>query len=142
MKRIAAVALAVSASVSLWLPVAGANGTAGQGVPANPSSPGALSGGSAPGSGAGTAATGAAAEGKELFASGTTPSCATCHALRDADATGNIGPDLDALQPDAARVRNAVQKGFENMPAFGHVLSAAQIDAVAQYVEQAARTVK
>jgi mono/diheme cytochrome c family protein len=140
MKRIAAVALAVSTSLSLS--VADANGTSGQGVAANTSSPGALSGGRVPGSGAGSAAAGAAAEGKKIFASGTTPSCATCHALRDAGATGNIGPDLDVLKPDAARVRNAVQKGFENMPAFGHVLSAAQVDAVAQYVEQATKTAK
>jgi mono/diheme cytochrome c family protein len=31
-----------------------------------------------------------------------------------------------------------VQKGFENMPAFGHVLSPAQIEAVARYVAGAA----
>ena len=91
---------------------------------------------------AGMAAGGASAEGKKLFSSGTTPSCATCHTLQDASATGNIGPDLDALKPDTARVRNAVQRGFENMPAFGHVLNAAQIDALAQYVEQAAGTSK
>jgi mono/diheme cytochrome c family protein len=76
--------------------------------------------------------------GKQLFTRGTAPSCATCHALQDAGATGNIGPDLDALRPDAARVRNAVQKGFENMPAFDHVLSPAQIDTLAKYVERAA----
>lgn len=91
---------------------------------------------------AGNAAGGASAEGKKLFSSGTTPSCGTCHTLRDANASGNIGPDLDELKPDAARVRNAVQQGFENMPAFGHVLNTAQIDAVAQYVEQAANAAK
>lgn len=77
-------------------------------------------------------------EGRELFTGGTTPSCAVCHTLRAADATGNIGPDLDALKPDAPRVANAVQKGFENMPAFGHVLSPAQIDTLARYVAGAA----
>jgi len=77
---------------------------------------------------------GAASEGRQLFTGGTTPSCAVCHTLRDASATGNIGPDLDELKPDAARVANAVQKGFENMPAFGQVLSAAQIDTLARYV--------
>lgn len=113
-------ALAAAASMSLWLSVAVANSTSGQGATAG----------------------GASAEGRTLFVSGTTPSCATCHALRAADATGNIGPDLDALKPDAARVRNAVQNGFENMPAFGHALNAAQIDALAQYVEQAAGSAK
>lgn len=81
-----------------------------------------------------------ASEGRKLFTDATTPSCAACHALRDAGAAGNIGPDLDALKPDAERVRNAVQKGFENMPAFGHVLSAGQIDVISRYVEQAAGT--
>ena len=105
----------------------------------------ALTPGSA--SATGTAAQGstgavAAGEGRKLFLSGTTPTCATCHALRDAGATGAIGPDLDALKPDAARVKNAVQKGFENMPAFGHVLSATQVDALARYVEQATAAAK
>lgn len=117
------VAIVIAASVSLSLSVADANGTS-KGAPAT------------------GAAGGAAADGKKLFTSGTTPSCATCHVLRDAKATGNIGPDLDALKPDAACVRNAVQNGFENMPAFGHVLNTAQIDALAQYVQQAAGTAK
>jgi sulfite dehydrogenase len=91
----------------------------------------------APAKGGDSTATGAAGDGKQLFVAGTTPSCATCHALKDAAATGGVGPDLDALQPDAARVRNAVRNGFEAMPAFGHVLSDAQIDALARYVEQA-----
>jgi len=85
-----------------------------------------------------SAGAGAASEGRQLFTGGTTPSCAVCHSLRDAGATGNIGPDLDELKPDAARVASAVQKGFENMPAFGHVLSPAQIEAVARYVAGAA----
>jgi len=80
----------------------------------------------------------ATSEGRRLFTGGTTPSCAVCHTLRDASGSGNIGPDLDELKPDAARVANAVQKGFENMPAFGHVLSPAQIDTLARYVAGAA----
>lgn len=141
MKRVATIAIAVAALVSLSLSVsvADANGTSGKGAPAGGSGSGSATTGSAPG---GIAAEGAATEGKKVFTGGTTPSCAICHALRDANATGNIGPDLDALKPDAARVRNAVQKGFENMPAFGHVLSAAQIDAVSQYVEQATKAGK
>jgi cytochrome c6 len=81
---------------------------------------------------------GAAGEGRRLFTAGTTPPCSTCHALRDAGATGSIGPDLDALQPDAARVANAVKNGFEAMPAFGHALSGSQIDTLSKYVAQAA----
>jgi len=84
------------------------------------------------------ASAGAASEGRRLFTGGTTPSCAVCHTLRDASGSGNIGPDLDELKPDAARVAAAVQKGFENMPAFGHVLSPGQIDTLARYVAGAA----
>lgn len=87
----------------------------------------------APGAGAS-----AESEGRRLFTGGTTPSCAVCHTLRDAGGSGNIGPDLDELKPDAVRVAAAVQKGFENMPAFGHVLSPAQIDTLARYVAGAA----
>jgi cytochrome c6 len=76
-------------------------------------------------------------DGTQIFRSGTTPSCATCHALSDAGATGNIGPDLDQLKPDAERVARAVKHGFEAMPPFGHVLTDAQIQAVARYVESA-----
>lgn len=78
-----------------------------------------------------------AGDGKKLFVEGTTPSCATCHALKDAGATGNVGPDLDALQPDAERVARAVKEGFEAMPPFGHVLSDAQIRTLSQYVAKA-----
>ena len=84
------------------------------------------------------ASAGATSEGRRLFTGGTTPSCAVCHTLRDASGSGNIGPDLDELKPDVARVANAVQRGFENMPAFGHVLSPAQIDTLARYVAGAA----
>lgn len=87
---------------------------------------------------AGAPAAAGADDGKALFNGGTTPSCAVCHALRDADAAGNIGPDLDALKPDAARVAKAVRDGFENMPAFGHALSDAQIETLSRYVAQAA----
>jgi sulfite dehydrogenase len=88
--------------------------------------------------GAPGASAGDMSEGRRLFTGGTTPSCAVCHTLRDASGSGNIGPDLDELKPDAARVAAAVQKGFENMPAFGHVLSPAQIDTLAHYVAGAA----
>jgi mono/diheme cytochrome c family protein len=117
MKRTALLALLAVAVMG-----ASANGTQGADTKASAAGPGG----------------GGASEGRKLFSGGTTPSCATCHALRDAGAAGNIGPDLDELKPDAGRVRNAVQKGFENMPAFGHVLSDGQIDAISRYVEQAA----
>lgn len=80
------------------------------------------------------------APGREIFTEGggELPACAICHALEDAEATGDIGPDLDQLKPDEARVRVAVTEGVGVMPAFGEALTAKQIDAVARYVASAA----
>lgn len=46
-------------------------------------------------------------QGRELFAD----KCATCHTLKDANAVGKVGPDLDMLQPPAALTLNAIQLG-------------------------------
>lgn len=55
--------------------------------------------------------------GRELFAA----NCATCHTLQASNATGAIGPNLDAMKPGAALVENAVligrAAGNGNMPA-------------------------
>lgn len=45
--------------------------------------------------------------GKELFAQ----TCGSCHTLADAETTGTVGPDLDALGPDAATVEAAIHNG-------------------------------
>lgn len=76
-------------------------------------------------------------EGKALFQTGATPACAICHTLQDAGATGSIGPDLDELKPDLARIRQALQEGVGVMPSFAETLSDAQRDAVAAYVVHA-----
>jgi cytochrome c oxidase subunit 1 len=47
------------------------------------------------------------AAGRELF----TSSCGSCHALQAAGTTGRVGPDLDSLRPDSARVLAAIEKG-------------------------------
>jgi cytochrome c5 len=70
------------------------------------------------------------AAGKTVFSA----NCATCHTLADANAHGSIGPNLDDLKPDEARVAAQVTHGGNGMPAFGGRLSQAQIDAVAAYV--------
>jgi cytochrome c2 len=46
----------------------------------------------------GVASSGDTSRGKQLFMNGEKgkPSCASCHALKDAGATGRVGPDLDA----------------------------------------------
>lgn len=89
------------------------------------------------------AAIGARAEnadlGKQVFTSGATPPCALCHTLAAAEASGEIGPNLDELKPTEERVRRAVERGVGNMPPFGETLSEAQIAAVSRFVANAVR---
>jgi cytochrome c6 len=78
--------------------------------------------------------------GRKLFTSGTTPSCATCHTLRDAQATGEIGPPLDELKPDEARVAQVLRTGLGVMPSFRDKLSERDLALLARYVAQVAGT--
>ena len=75
--------------------------------------------------------------GKKLFSRTATPACALCHTLKDAGSQGAVGPILDELKPDAARVANALRNGLGNMPAYKGTLSEAQIQALALYVSSA-----
>jgi sulfite dehydrogenase len=77
------------------------------------------------------------AEGRAIFLGGTTPACALCHTLKEAGATGAVGPVLDDVRPDEARVAAAVRGGVGAMPSFAGTLSDAQIRAVAHYVAKA-----
>ncbi len=77
--------------------------------------------------------------GRRLFTSATVPSCAVCHTLRDAGALGAVGPVLDELQPDEARVLAAVRNGLGLMPSFGDKLSSAELALLARYVAQSSR---
>lgn len=74
-------------------------------------------------------------DGAKVFASA---GCAGCHTLAAADASGNVGPNLDDLQPSADAVRTQVENGGGGMPSFSGDLSPAEIDAVATYVSQSA----
>jgi mono/diheme cytochrome c family protein len=74
-------------------------------------------------------------DGKQVFASA---GCASCHTLKDAGATGNVGPNLDQLKPPAPVVAHQVEVGGGAMPPFKGQLSAAQIKAVADYVAKVA----
>ena len=76
--------------------------------------------------------------GKKLFSS-ITPACALCHTLKDAGAEGTIGPALNDLKPDAARVSKALHEGLGVMPSFKDMLTEAEIDALALYVSKASR---
>jgi mono/diheme cytochrome c family protein len=60
--------------------------------------------------------------------------CAGCHTLAAAGATGTVGPNLDQIKPLTALVAQQVTNGGAVMPAFKGKLTAAQIQAVAQYV--------
>jgi mono/diheme cytochrome c family protein len=84
------------------------------------------------GSGSGT---GTQISGKDVFASA---GCAKCHTLKDAGATGSVGPNLDQVQPSAADVSQIVKSGSGVMPSFSGKLSDAQIAAVATYVSSVA----
>ncbi len=83
--------------------------------------------------GAGTA--GDPVAGKKVF---TSAGCSGCHTLKDAGATGNVGPNLDDLKPSEAIVQHQVEVGGGAMPAFKGQLSATQIQDVAAYVSSAA----
>lgn len=77
--------------------------------------------------------------GKRVFTTEANPPCAACHALKAADATGSIGPDLDELKPSESQVVEAVKGGIGPMPAFEDSLSAEQIAAVAKFVANATK---
>jgi mono/diheme cytochrome c family protein len=85
------------------------------------------------GSTGGGAAKGDPAAGKEVFM---TAGCNGCHTLKAANATGNIGPNLDQAKPDEAKIRTRVEHGKGAMPAFGDKgqLSKKQIDDVVAFV--------
>jgi outer membrane protein assembly factor BamB len=85
------------------------------------------------GGGGEAAAGGAAAEltaGEEVF-DGT---CSSCHTLAAAGTNGNVGPNLDELEPSDALVEHQVTNGGGGMPAFGGTLSAEEIKNVATFV--------
>ena len=60
--------------------------------------------------------------------------CATCHKLADAKSNGEIGPNLNQINPDIVRVISTVTNGFGFMPPYKDLLSKEEIEAVAHYV--------
>lgn len=85
----------------------------------------------APTTTAAAAASGDATAGKTVFANA---GCGGCHTLKAAGSSGNVGPNLDQLKPDAARVAHQVEVGGGAMPAFKGQLSPKQIQDVAAFV--------
>ena len=66
--------------------------------------------------------------------------CAACHQLAASNSDGATGPDLDAVQPSAAEVRQVVENGQVSadgdMPA--GLATGPQLSAVASYVARVA----
>jgi mono/diheme cytochrome c family protein len=69
--------------------------------------------------------------GKGVFESA---GCSGCHTLKEANATGTVGPNLDELKPPYARIVHQVEVGGGPMPAFKGQLSDTQIHDVAAFV--------
>ena len=82
-------------------------------------------------------AQGSLEDGKKLFNQTAVPQCSICHALKHAGAVGEVGPNLDEMKPDAARVTNAIKNGIGLMPAFPK-LTEEQVNTLANYVSSTA----
>ncbi len=74
-------------------------------------------------------------QGRTLFAEGAEPACGSCHTLKDAKSLGQVGPNLDQMQPKAHRVSKAVKNGVGAMPSYDGRLSDEEIKAISIYVE-------
>jgi mono/diheme cytochrome c family protein len=72
--------------------------------------------------------------GKPIFKSA---GCISCHTLKDAGATGTVGPNLDQVKPSYRRATARVTLGKGVMPSFKGQLSTQQIADVASYVVKA-----
>ena len=77
---------------------------------------------------------GDATAGKKVFQ---TAGCAGCHTLKDAGATGTVGPNLDDAKPSLSKAVLRVTKGAGAMPSFKGQLSDKQIADVTAYVVKA-----
>jgi mono/diheme cytochrome c family protein len=77
---------------------------------------------------------GDATAGKQVFE---TAGCKGCHTLKDAGATGTVGPNLDDAKPPLSLVVTRVVNGSGAMPPFKGQLTDKQIANVAAYVVKA-----
>ena len=60
--------------------------------------------------------------------------CGTCHTLKAAESSGDIGPNLDMLKPKIAQTILAVTNGIGVMPPWKDILTTEEIEAVAYYI--------
>lgn len=66
--------------------------------------------------------------------------CGGCHTLSEANANGPVGPNLDGMNLDVARVRDQIENGSGSMPPFKDDLSQKQIDQLAEFVSKASQS--
>jgi mono/diheme cytochrome c family protein len=92
-------------------------------------------GGGGDGSGGDDSSVGGGSPGAKVFADA---GCGDCHTMRSANAKGQVGPDLDEIRPNEAKVVKQVTNGGNGMPAFKDELTAEQIQQVAAFVATAA----
>lgn len=76
-------------------------------------------------------------QGRSLFTEQAEPPCALCHTLKDAEASGTIGPSLDVMQPESEVVLRAVTHGIGPMMPYDN-LSEEEKQILADYVSQVA----
>ncbi|MAJ61154.1 MAG: hypothetical protein CBC48_15035 [bacterium TMED88] len=65
------------------------------------------------------------------------PSCGACHSLAATGSQGTLGPNLDQLKPDEARIIGALNQGVGVMPSYRERLSPEQIRDLARFVVEA-----
>jgi mono/diheme cytochrome c family protein len=72
------------------------------------------------------------ADGAAIFAEA---GCGGCHVFSPANSSGTVGPSLDDIDLSKDEIAQQVRNGGGGMPAFGDRLSDAEIEAVADFVE-------
>ena len=75
---------------------------------------------------------GESADGAAVFAEA---GCGGCHTFSAANSSGTVGPSLDGINLSKDEIEQQVRNGGGGMPPFGDRLSDAEIEAVADYVE-------
>jgi mono/diheme cytochrome c family protein len=71
-----------------------------------------------------------APDGKALFVS----NCGSCHTLKSAGTSGQVGPNLTGIGLDQHSVEATMKAGPGVMPSFDKTLSPAQFHAIARFV--------
>jgi len=72
------------------------------------------------------------ADGAAIFAEA---GCGGCHTFAAANSSGTVGPSLDGIDLSKDEIEQKVRNGGGGMPAFGDRLIDAEIEAVADYVD-------